>query len=176
MHFVETPIAGPKVVELDMKSDSRGFFARGFCAKEMAENGLDSQVVQANLSFNKERGTLRGMHYQRAPHQESKLVRCIHGSIFDVVVDLRRDSPTYLKWFGTTLSAENRRALFVPKGFGHGYQTLEDNTEVLYLVSEYYEPGAGGGARYDDPLVGIEWPLPATNVSEQDLNWASLEA
>ena len=140
----------------------------------MAENGLDAHVVQVNLSFNEERGTLRGMHYQRAPHEESKLVRCIRGSIFDVVVDLRKESPTYLKWFGTTLSADNRRALVVPKGFAHGYQTLEDHSEVLYLVSQYYEPGAGGGARYDDPLVGIEWPLAAANISEQDLKWESL--
>ena len=171
MLFKPTPLAGACVVELEQRTDDRGFFARAFCAREMEEHGLEPRVAQANLSFNKEKGTLRGLHFQIPPHREDKLIRCIQGAVYDVIVDIREDSPTYRQWFGIELNAENRTALFIPKGFAHGYQTLTDSAEVLYLVSEFYAPGSGAGYRFDDPAFGIEWPLPPKNVSEQDLNW-----
>lgn len=171
MKFSETPIAGLTLVDLRRIGDERGFFARQFCQREMANAGLDTEVCQVNVSFNSERGTLRGIHYQAAPHQEGKLVRCLRGAIFDVAVDLRPDSSTYLQWYGVELSAENRNALFVPKGFGHAYQTLTEDAEVFYLVSAFYEPSAGRGLRFDDPKLAIDWPLPPVAVSEQDLNW-----
>lgn len=174
MIFQETPLKGAFVIELDRKADDRGFFARGFCAKEMQDHDLASNVVQANISFNEHKGTLRGMHYQTAPHEEEKTIRCVRGAVFDVIVDLREDSDTYLQWYGTELTDDNRRALFVPAGFAHGYQTLEPGSEVLYLVSNYYAPQAGRGVLYRDPAIGIDWPLPAVEVSAQDESWPCL--
>jgi dTDP-4-dehydrorhamnose 3,5-epimerase len=156
--FVETPVAGALVVEPQPIEDERGFFARTFSAEEFAERGLDVRVDQCSVSFNARAGTLRGMHYQAAPHGETKLVRCTRGAIFDVAVDLRPDSPTYLRWAGLELTAENGRALYVPEGCAHGFQTLTDGAEVLYQISTPYVPDAARGVRWDDPAFGIEWP------------------
>jgi dTDP-4-dehydrorhamnose 3,5-epimerase len=170
--FEQTRLSGAFFVDLERREDSRGFFARTWCANEFADHGLTTEVVQANVSFNPRQGTLRGMHFQRAPHAETKLVRCTRGAIYDVVVDLRRDSDTYKEWVGVELSADNRRALFVPEGFAHGYQTLVPDAEVFYQVSEYYTPGAEGGVRWDDPAFGIEWPDPdGAFLSDKDRSW-----
>lgn len=168
MKFVPTPLQGAHVIEVEPREDERGFFARAWCQREMAEHGLDPKVVQCNLSFNHTLGTVRGMHYQVAPHQESKLVRCLRGSIFDVVIDLRPESTTFAHWFGVELSAANRKMLFIPVGFAHGYQTLQDDTEVFYQVSEFYQPGSEAGIRWDDPAFAIEWPVEATLISDKD--------
>jgi dTDP-4-dehydrorhamnose 3,5-epimerase len=168
MVFQETPLSGAYVIDIEPRVDQRGFFARAFCRKEFEEHELETNIVQGNISFNESAGTLRGMHYQRSPHAEVKLVRCTRGSIFDVIVDLRLNSPTYRKWFGDILSAENRRMMYVPKGFAHGYQTLDDQSEVLYMVTETYAPSCESGVRWDDPAIGIEWPLPEPIVSERD--------
>lgn len=170
MIFRETPLPGAYVIELDPRSDPRGFFARAFCRKEFEERGLESGVVQANISFNERAGTLRGIHFQLEKHAEVKMVRCTRGSVFDVIVDLREGSATYGQWFGETLSADNRWMMYVPKGFGHAYQTLEDGAEVFYMVTTEYAPGAEGGVRWDDPSIGIEWPLPDPILSDRDLN------
>jgi dTDP-4-dehydrorhamnose 3,5-epimerase len=168
MRFQETPLSGAYLIELEPVGDPRGFFARAWCAREFSEQGLDPGTVQCNLSFNHQRGTLRGMHYQIPPHAETKLVRCIRGSIYDVIIDLRPESPTYTHWFGAELSADNRSMLYIPKGFAHGYQTMEDNTEVFYQVSEFYRPGSEGGVRWNDPRFGIEWPLEVSVISAKD--------
>jgi dTDP-4-dehydrorhamnose 3,5-epimerase len=160
MIFRETPLKGAYIVELEPIRDERGFFARSFCIEEFTEHGLNPNLVQCSVSFNERKGTLRGMHYQVPPHEESKLVRCTRGAIFDVVVDLRPDSPTFKGSFGTELTAENHKSLYVPEGFAHGFQTLEDETEVLYKMSVLYRPESAQGVRYDDPAFGIEWPLP----------------
>jgi dTDP-4-dehydrorhamnose 3,5-epimerase len=170
--FEETRLGGVFVVDLERREDARGFFARSWCANEFAEQGLTAEVVQANVSFNPRRGTLRGMHFQRAPHAETKLVRCTRGAVYDVVVDLRPNSETYKQWLGVDLTQENRRALFVPEGFAHGYQTLAPDSEVFYQVSEYYTPGAEGGVRWNDPAFGIDWPDPDNAfLSDKDRNW-----
>lgn len=169
MKFIETPLKGCFVIELEKREDERGFFARAFCTKEFGEHGLDSAIVQINNSLSVDKGTLRGMHYQLAPKAETKMVRCIKGSLFDVAVDLRKDSPTFLKWFGTELSAENRKMLFVPKGFAHGFLTLEANTEAFYLVTECYSPEHERGIRYNDPRINIQWAGEPKVVSEKDL-------
>jgi dTDP-4-dehydrorhamnose 3,5-epimerase len=170
--FEQTRLSGAFLVDLERREASRGFFARTWCANEFADHGLTTEVVQANVSFNPRQGTLRGMHFQRAPHAETKLVRCTRGAIYDVVVDLRRDSDTYKEWVGVELSADNRRALFVPEGFAHGYQTLVPDAEVFYQVSEYYTPGAEGGVRWDDRAFGIEWPDPDNAfLSDKDRSW-----
>ena len=175
MRFEETPLAGAFVIELEPHADDRGFFARAYCAREFEEHGLAPRVVQANLSYNRSKGTLRGMHYQAPPAGEAKLVRCIRGAIHDVIVDLRPDSPTYLQHIGVDLTAENRRALFVPATFAHGFQTLEDEVEVFYQVSEFYTPGAEQGLRHDDPALGISWPLEVSEISDKDRSWDLLE-
>jgi len=172
MHFVDTDVFGAKVIDPAPHGDERGRFMRAWCAKEFADHGLNFVPVQANMGFSVKKGTLRGMHFQVEPALEAKLVRCTRGSMFDVALDLRPDSPTYLKWFGVKLSAENARMLFVPEGCGHGYQTLEDDTEMHYMTSAYYTASACRGARFDDPAFGIQWPLPATVVSEQDRKWS----
>ena len=175
MRFEETPLAGAFVIELEPHADDRGFFARTYCAREFTEHELEPRVVQANLSYNRSKGTLRGMHYQAPPAGEAKLVRCIRGAIHDVIVDLRRDSPTYLQHVGVDLTAESRRALFVPALFAHGFQTLEDEVEVFYQVSEFYTPDAERGLRHDDPALGISWPLPVKEISDKDRSWDLLD-
>lgn len=174
MIFTPTPLAGAYVIDLERRSDDRGYFARTFCAREFAAHGLDPRVVQANLSGNHRAGTLRGMHLQLPPTGEPKLVRCIHGAIWDVIVDLRPESPTYLRHFGVELTAGSHRALYVPQRFAHGYQALTDGAEVLYLVGEYYTPATERGLRWDDPALGLEWPLPVSELSPKDAAWPLL--
>lgn len=176
MIFTETKIAGAFIIDLEEKSDDRGFFARTFCAQEFENHGLKPTVAQCNLSFNHQKGTLRGMHYQLLPAAETKLIRCTQGAIYDVIVDMRPNSPTYLSHIGVELTSENRRALYVPEMFAHGYQTLTDSAEVVYQVSEFYTPGYERGLRYNDPLLEINWPLEVTIISEKDQNWELLES
>jgi len=171
MRFTETDIAGAKVIDPSPHQDDRGRFMRAWCAREFTEHGIDFVPVQANMGFSVRKGTTRGMHYQEAPALEAKLVRCTRGTIFDVVLDLRPESPSHGKWYGTELSAENGRMLYLPEGCAHGYQTLEEGTEMHYMTSAYYTPGAVRGVRFDDPAFRIQWPLDATVVSEQDCNW-----
>jgi dTDP-4-dehydrorhamnose 3,5-epimerase len=172
MIFSETGLPGAYVIDLDRIEDERGFFARAWCERELTEHGLESRIAQCNTSFNKRQGTLRGMHFQRSPHQEVKLIRCIRGSLFDVIIDLRPDSVGYKRWIGVELTADNRRMLYVPRGFAHGFQTLEDDTETFYMVSEFYMPGAEAGVRWDDPVFGIEWPHgDPTEISDKDRHW-----
>jgi dTDP-4-dehydrorhamnose 3,5-epimerase len=175
MHFLDVEVIGSKVIDPSPHADERGRFMRAWCAKEFADHGLNFVPVQANMGFSVKQGTTRGMHFQVAPALEAKLVRCTRGSIFDVALDLRPESPTYLKWYGVELSSENGRMLYVPEGCGHGYQTLEENTEMHYMTSAYYTASAVRGARFDDPVFGIQWPLPVTVVSEQDRKWSLME-
>lgn len=176
MRFIETPVEGAFVIDLEPFADDRGSFARVFCAREFEEQGLEPTVTQSNLSVNHRAGTLRGMHLQRPPTEESKLVRCIRGALFDVVVDLRPGSLTYLRWAGVELTAENRKALYVPRGCAHGFQTLVDDTEALYDVSAFYAPETEDGMHHADPAVAIDWPLPVSEISEKDQNWPRLDA
>ncbi len=175
MKFAETELPGVFLIELDLLADDRGAFARSFCLDEFKSVGIDFRVVQANISFNKYAGTLRGMHYQTPPHEEAKVVRCTSGALYDVVVDLRVDSPTRGRWISAELNADNRAAMFIPEGCAHGFQTLVDNTEISYLMSERYAPEAASGVRFDDPAFGIDWPLAVSSVSEQDENWPDFE-
>lgn len=171
MEFKATEIAGLYTIDLNKLEDERGFFARAFCKEEFDSMDLESNVLQANMSFNKVAGTIRGMHYQKSPYQETKFIRCLSGSIYDVVIDLRKDSPTYLQSFGVELTSENRTALFIPKDFAHGFITLQDNTEVMYLVSQMYVPGAEEGIRWNDPQFAIKWPMEPIQISLKDANW-----
>jgi len=171
MRFINTGIAGAYVIEPEPREDERGRFLRAWCAREFAAAGINFSPVQANMGFSVLKGTTRGMHYQQAPALEAKLVRCTRGAFFDVVLDLRSESPTYGQWYGVELTAGNAKMLFVPEGCGHGYQTLEDATELHYMTSEYYTPSAARGVRFDDPAFSIAWPLEAAVVSEQDRNW-----
>ena len=172
MIFVGTELAGACIVDLDPIEDERGFFARAWCQRELAEQGLETRIAQCNISFSSRRGTLRGMHFQREPFEEVKMIKCIAGALYDVIIDLRPDSPSYKSWVGVELSAANRRALYVPKGFAHGFQTLRDYVEVFYMVSEFYTPEAEAGVRWDDPAFGIEWPMtPPTQISDKDRGW-----
>jgi dTDP-4-dehydrorhamnose 3,5-epimerase len=171
LNFIESGIDGAKVITPNPHGDSRGRFMRAWCVREFAENGLDFLPVQANMGFSLQKGTLRGMHFQESPASEAKLVRCTRGAIFDVVLDLRPDSTTYRKWYGTELTAENGRMLYIPEHCAHGYQTLEESTEMHYMTSAFYTPSAARGVRFSDPSFKIEWPLVATIVSEQDLSW-----
>ena len=171
MIFTAAPIEGAFVIEPEKRADNRGYFARAWCAREFAEHGVCFSPVQANMGFSTRRGTIRGMHYQEAPALEAKLVRCTRGAIFDVLIDLRRESASFRRWFGVDLSAENGRMLYVPDRCAHGYQTLEKRTEVYYMASDYFSPGSVRGVRFDDPAFDIQWPLAATAVSEQDRNW-----
>lgn len=175
MLFKETHLKGAFVIDLERREDSRGFFARMFCANEFKDHGLKPTIVQGNLSFNHKAGTMRGMHMQLPPAPETKLVRCTRGRIYDVIVDLRPDSPTYLQHFGIELTEENRTALYVPELFAHGYQALTDGAEVTYLVGEFYTPGTEKGYRYNDPAFGIQWPVPVTVISDKDANWPLFE-
>lgn len=171
MIFVETKLKDAHIIEIEKLEDTRGFFARSWCRNEFDEHGLVSTVVQANISWNKKRGTLRGMHYQVPPYEEVKLVRCSRGSIYDVIIDLRKDSPTYKQWLGVELTADDYKLLYVPGGFAHGFQTLEDDTETVYQVSQFYTPGAEAGLRWDDPTFNINWPLEVRVISDKDRNW-----
>ncbi|NJN15544.1 MAG: dTDP-4-dehydrorhamnose 3,5-epimerase [Oscillochloris sp.] len=172
MIFSETELSGAYTIDIQKFEDDRGFFARTWCAKTFAEHGLKAEIAQANMSYNRLKGTLRGMHFQRPPHAEVKIIRCTRGAIYDVIIDLRPDSATYKRWIGVELTAENYRMLYVPEGFGHGFQTLADDTEVAYNVTAFYTPGAEGGVRYNDPAFGIAWPLPVTVISPKDTAWA----
>jgi dTDP-4-dehydrorhamnose 3,5-epimerase len=172
MKFVETNLKDAYVIELEPSNDSRGFFARTFCGREFEKHGLKPTVAQGNVSFNHKKRTLRGMHYQVRLAAETKLVRCTSGGIYDVIIDLRPESPSYLQHFGVELTAENRKALYVPELFAHGYLTLTDGAEVIYQVGEFYSPGYERGLRYDDPKFGIKWPVPIEVISDKDAKWA----
>jgi dTDP-4-dehydrorhamnose 3,5-epimerase len=176
MIFTETTLSGAYLVDLEKRVDDRGFFARTWCRNEFADRGLATDLVQGHVSVNATRGTLRGLHFQRPPHAEAKLIRCVRGAIYDVIVDLRRDSPTHGRWLGVDLDAASYRMLYVPAGFAHGFQVLADDTEITYLVSAFYAPGAEAGIRYDDPSLAVPWPLPVTRISEKDLSWPYFEA
>jgi dTDP-4-dehydrorhamnose 3,5-epimerase len=166
--FTETKLKGAYLIDLDKHEDERGFFARSWCKDEFEKHGLNPHLVQCNISFNKKRGTLRGMHYQVAPYEEAKTVRCTMGALYDVIVDLRSASPTYKRWLSVKLTAQNRRAIYVPEGFAHGFQTLVDETEVFYQMSEFYHPECARSVRWDDPAFGIVWPVVEKIISKKD--------
>ena len=176
MKFLPTPLAGAYLIELEQLDDERGFFARSFCQNEFKAHGLDPVVAQCNVSFNRKRGTLRGLHYQAAPHAEAKLVRCTRGAVWDVIVDLRKGSLTVRQWHAAELTADNRRALYIPAGFAHGFQTLADDSEVLYQMSEFYHPESARGVRWDDPTLAIRWPLKEPVMSPRDREFPALDA
>ncbi len=175
MIFTETRLRGAFTIDVEPREDSRGFFARVFCQRELEEHGLKPVIAQANIAFNRRKGTLRGMHFQYPPAAETKLVRATRGAILDIIVDLRPESPTYLQHVAVELTADNRRALFVPERFAHGYQVLEDGTETSYQVGEFYAPDAEGGLRFDDRRLGLAWPLPVGEVSPKDKAWKALD-
>ncbi len=175
MIFTETKLKGAFFIDLAPHYDERGFFSRSWCQREFIDHGLNPNVVQCNISYNKQKGTLRGMHLQVPPFAEAKLVRCTRGGIFDVIVDFRCDSPTYLQWLGVELTVENRQALFVPEGFLHGFQTLKDDTEVFYQMSEFFAPECARGFRWNDPAFAIQWPLPVSMISEKDAGLADFD-
>jgi len=168
MIFTETKLKGAYIIDIEPLYDERGFFSRGFCQREFDAHGINSNALQTNFSANKTKGTLRGMHLQVAPYEETKLVRCTRGAIYDVIVDMRESSETYQEWIGVELSADTYRMLFVPEGFAHGFITLEDNTDVTYQVSQFYTPGAERCFRYDDPAFAIQWPIEPTIISLKD--------
>ncbi len=172
MQFVPTKIAGVFIIETERREDPRGFFARSWCCEEFTRHGLDARLVQCNISFNARRGTLRGMHYQAAPYGEAKVVRCTMGAIYDVAVDLRPESATYRQWVAAELTAQNRRMLYIPPDLAHGFQTLEDDSEVFYQMSEFYHPESARGARWDDQAFQIAWPLAAPLLSDKDRDYA----
>jgi dTDP-4-dehydrorhamnose 3,5-epimerase len=171
MRFQTTKLDGAWLIQLEPARDDRGFFARTFCAEEFAAHGLETKYTQHNISFSAHKGTLRGMHFQHEPHSEIKLVRCIKGAILDAIIDIRTASPTYHQWEVFELSDGNNNQLYIPKGFAHGFQTLTDDAEVSYLISEPYTPEAADGLRYNDPSFDITWPAPVTVISEKDLRW-----
>jgi dTDP-4-dehydrorhamnose 3,5-epimerase len=175
MLFLPSEIPGAWVIEPEWISDERGAFARTWCAHEFESHGLNPRLVQCNLSINHRRGTVRGMHFQREPHAEAKLVRCTRGAIYDVIVDLRTDSPTYGRWIGQELSADNHRMFYIPEGFAHGFQTLTDDAEVFYQMSREFVPGMSCGVRWDDPAIHVRWPLPISIISERDQSWPELQ-
>jgi dTDP-4-dehydrorhamnose 3,5-epimerase len=174
MTFTKGSLPDTYILDPEKHRDDRGFFARAFCARTFAERGLNGSMVQTNVSFNTRRGTLRGMHFQRPPHREAKLVRCTRGRLYDVIVDVRPGSEAYGDWMGIELAADTHRMLYVPEGFAHGFLTLEDDTEVTYQVSAEYAPEAETGLRYDDPALGIEWPGPIRVISDKDRSWPAL--
>jgi dTDP-4-dehydrorhamnose 3,5-epimerase len=175
MIFTETKLSGAFTVDVVRHEDSRGFFARAFCQREFADHGLKPVIAQANIAFNTKKGTIRGMHFQYPPAAETKLVRSTRGAILDIIVDMRPESPTYLDHVSVELSADNRRALYVPERFAHGYQALEDGTETSYQVGEFYTPGVEGGLMYNDPRLGLRWPLPVAVISDKDNAWKLLD-
>jgi dTDP-4-dehydrorhamnose 3,5-epimerase len=174
MRFTNGPLQGSWVIDPNPIEDERGRFMRAWCAREFADHGVEFIPLQANMGFSARAGTVRGMHYQQTPDLEAKLIRCTRGAIFDVIVDLRPGSPTYRKWFGVELNGSNNRMLYVPQSFAHGYQTLTEDTEIYYLTSAVFAPASARGIRFDDPAIGIEWPLAPTMVSDQDRNWRLL--
>jgi dTDP-4-dehydrorhamnose 3,5-epimerase len=176
MIFHETKLKGAFLIELTKIEDNRGFFARGWCREEFTKHGLNPNLVQLNIGFSHRKGTLRGMHYQEVPHEEAKLIRCTRGAIYDVVVDLRQGSATCGQWFGAALSAQNSKMLYAPEGFAHGYQCMEDDTEMHYMTTAMYAAGSARGVRYDDPSFGIRWPLPVSVISERDQTWPDYRA
>jgi dTDP-4-dehydrorhamnose 3,5-epimerase len=176
LRFAPTDVVGAMLIDPILRKDDRGHFARAWCIREFAEHGIDFVPVEANIGFNVRKGTLRGLHFQTEPALEAKLIHCTRGSIFDVVLDLRPESPSYRKWYGTVLSAANYRMLYIPERCAHGYQTLEDCTDVYYLTSQFYSPGTERGVRYDDPMFSIQWPLPAAAMSENDRKWPLMSA
>ncbi|MFA5181833.1 MAG: dTDP-4-dehydrorhamnose 3,5-epimerase [Syntrophales bacterium] len=171
MEFIKTPLGGAFVLEMERLGDDRGFFARSWCKKEFESHDVNPDLVQCSVSFNKRRGTLRGMHYQVKPYEEAKLVRCTMGAIWDVIVDMRLDSPTFKKWFATELSAENRLMLYIPEGFAHGFLTLENHSEVFYQISEFYHPECARGVRWNDPAFNIEWPDATPVINDRDMSY-----
>lgn len=176
MIFSETHLAGAFIIDLARREDERGFFARTFCQREFEQHGLRPVIAQANLAFNHRKGTLRGMHFQFPPRAETKLVRCTRGAILDIIVDLRPESKTYLEHIAVELNENNGRALYVPERFAHGYQCLADKTETSYQVGEYYAPGDEGGLRFDDPRLGLVWPLAVSVISSKDKEWSLLDS
>lgn len=176
MKFHATTLAGAHTLDIDRLEDSRGFFARVLCEKEQAAAGLEAHFVQINNSFSLKKGTLRGLHYQLPPAAEAKIVRCIRGAVWDVIVDLRPGSATFKKWFGAELTAENRTMMYAPRGFAHGLITLTDNTEAIYFISQHYAPQQERGLRWNDPAIGITWPMAPTEISPKDTNWPDLDA
>jgi dTDP-4-dehydrorhamnose 3,5-epimerase len=175
MRFEPAGLDGVWLVHLDPMRDERGLFARTFCVNEFQAHGLETSFPQHSISCSNSKGTVRGMHFQRAPHEEVKLVRCLSGAIWDVVIDMRPGSPTFRQWRGFELSAENQDQIYIPKGFAHGFQTLSDNAQVNYLISELYAPGAASGVRYDDPAFRVTWPLPVSVISDKDLRWPDFQ-
>ena len=171
MVFKETKLKGAFIINLKRLEDERVFFARTFCQKEFQEHGLNPQIAQANISYNKKRGTFRGMHMQLAPYEESKLIKCTGGAIYDVIIDMRISSDTFKQWVGAELTAENHQMLYVPEGFAHGFITLKNDTEVTYQMNQFYAPGSEKGFRWDDPAFGIEWPIQPVLISEKDKNF-----
>lgn len=176
MEFKETKLKGAFLVRQKKIADERGFFARAWCQDEFRQQGLNPQMLQLNTGFSHRAGTLRGMHYQEAPHAEAKFIRCTRGAVYDVIVDLRRDSPTHGEWVGVELTADEGTMLYAPEGFAHGYQTLADNAEIYYMTTALYAPHAAKGVRYDDPAFGIVWPIAVTVISAQDRNWPDYPA
>ncbi|CAM2935115.1 dTDP-4-dehydrorhamnose 3,5-epimerase [Paenibacillus sediminis] len=172
MKFSETSLHGAYIIDIEPVTDIRGYFARTYCEKEFNELGLKVPFVQCNVSYNHNRGTLRGMHYQQTPYEETKLIRCIRGAIYDVIIDIRPESPTYMQWIGVELSEHNNRSLYVPEGFAHGFQTLEDRTEVFYQMGAFYVPESGRGIRWNDPAFGIQWPLSNPIMSDRDRQYS----
>ena len=168
MIFKETKLKGAFVIDLERIEDERGFFARSWCQKEFDEHGLNAHIVQCNISYNKRSGTLRGMHYQAAPHEEAKIVSCISGTIYDVIIDLRRNSATYCQWIAVELSSDNYRMLYVPVGLAHGFQTLKENTAVYYQMTEFYYPDSARGVKWDDTAFGVKWPIKKATISLKD--------
>jgi dTDP-4-dehydrorhamnose 3,5-epimerase len=175
MKFHATPLLGAYTIELEKRGDDRGFFARLFCEREFQAAGIPTPIVQINNSLSENAGTLRGMHYQLPPAAEIKVVRCIRGALYDVIIDLRPDSPTFTKWFGADLTAENRLMMYVPQGFAHGILTLTDNTEAFYLVNAFYMPEAERGLRFDDPRFGVVWPYAPADISLKDRSWPDFD-
>lgn len=174
MIFIETKLRGAFIIDLQPHADERGFFARAFCQREFEAHGLKPVIAQANIGFNRRKGTLRGMHFQYPPAAETKLVRASRGAVLDIIVDLRPESPTYLEHISVELSADNHRGIYIPERFAHGYQALQDDTETTYHVGEFYTPGAEDGLRYDDPALGLKWPLPVSVMSAKDREWRAL--
>ena len=175
MKFSPAKLTGVWIVDLDRHEDERGFFARSWCQTEFEKQGLNPRLVQCNISFNEKKGTLRGMHFQAAPHEEVKLVRCSRGAIYDVIIDLRRSSPTHRRWLAVELTADNRRALYIPEGFAHGFQSLEDGTEVFYQMSDFFHPDCSRGVRWNDPAFGIVWPINEKIISPKDNSYPDFD-